>query len=109
MPHAGLGPAMMLRFSRFRFRPGSEGEGLEILRRHVRAIGSAAGCEGAWLGQGQHPTTEFVVVALFVDEASLRDFEGRLRSDPGLGSDQFAAMRLTAGPPEMTQFEVRPT
>jgi heme-degrading monooxygenase HmoA len=97
----------MMRFSRFRFRAGSEAEGLGILGRHTKAIASADGCEGVWLGQGQHPSTEFVVVALFRDEASLRAFEGRLRSDPDLGGDQFAAMRLTTQPPEMTQYEVR--
>lgn len=98
---------MMLRFSRFRFRAGSEAEGLQVLRRHAKAIAAAAGCEGAWLAQGQHPSTEFVVVALFRDETSLRSFEARLRSDPDLGGDQFAAMRLTTQPPELIQYEVR--
>lgn len=98
---------MMLRFSRFRFKAGSEGEGLEILRRHVKAIAAADGCESAWLGRGQHPTTECVVVALFRDEDALRRFEGRVRSDPSLGGDLFAAMRLTTQPSEIIDYEVR--
>jgi len=97
---------MFLRFSRFRFKDGKEAEGLAILRRHVAAISSAGGCRDAWLGQGQHPATECVVVALFEDEDSLRRLEGRLRSDPIQGSDFFALLSLTTHPPEVTGYEV---
>jgi hypothetical protein len=99
---------MFLRFSRYRFKEGSEGEGGEVLERHAKAIRWAAGCEAVWLARGQHPATEFVLIALFRDEASLRSLEGRLRSDPSLGSESFSLMRLTTSPPEMTQYEVRP-
>ena len=99
---------MFLRFSRFRFKEGRETEGLEILRRHVAAIKSAAGCRDAWLAQGQHPATECVVVALFEDEDSLRRLEGRLRSDPVRGGDFFELLRLTTQPPEVVPYEIRP-
>src|SRR5207245_6487232 len=97
---------MFLRFSRFRLKDGKEAEGLAILRGHVAAISSAGGCRDAWLGQGQHPATECVVVALFEDEDSLRRLEGRLRSDPIQGSDFFALLSLTTHPPEVTSYEV---
>ena len=97
---------MFLRFSRYRFREGAEAEGLEILRRHASTLQSAPGCEHVWLGQGQHPSTEFVVLALFRDGDSLRAFEGGLRTDPSLGSDTFALLRLTTSPAEMTQYEL---
>lgn len=96
-----------MRFGRYRFKEGSEAEGENILRRHVEALRGAAGCEDAWLAQGQHPATEFLVVARFRDEASLRAFEGRLRSDPALGGDFFSLLRLTTQPPEASQYEVR--
>ncbi len=97
---------MLLRFSRFRLKDGTETKGLEILRRHAIATRSDPGCREAWLGQGQHPSTEFVVVALFEDEAGLRRFEGRLRSDPNLGGDFFSLLQLTTQPPEVTQYEI---
>jgi|GEM_PF-1918880 len=100
---------MFIRFSRFRFKEGKEGEGAEILARHASKIRSAPGCEDAWVGQGQHPSTEFVVIARFADEASLRSLEGKLRSDPAIGGDFFSLLRLTTQPPEVTQYEVRQT
>lgn len=99
--------AVIVRFSRYRFRDGAETEGAEILRRHVDSLKSAEGCEDAWLAQGQHPSTEFIVVARFRDEGSARSFEGRLRSDPAQGSDFFSLLRLTKQPPEVTQYEGR--
>ncbi len=98
---------MFVRFSRYRFREGAETEGLEVLRRHVAALRAADGCEEAWVAQGQHPSTEFIVVGRFRDEASLRGFEGQLRSDPTQGGDFFSLLRLTTQPPEVTQYEVR--
>jgi hypothetical protein len=100
-------PSMFLRFARFRFKEGKEVEGLRILRGHAAAIRSAPGCRDAWLGQGQHPATECVVIALFEDEDSLRRLEGRLRSDPTRGGDFFALLALTAQPPEIVPYEVR--
>jgi len=97
---------MYLRFSRFRLKPDREAEGSALLRRHADAVARADGCERAWLAQGQHPSSEFVIVALFRDEQSLRAFEGRLRSDPALGSDQFALLGLTVRPPELTEYAV---
>lgn len=99
--------AVIVRFSRYRFKDGAEAEGAEILRRHVAALEAAEGCEDAWLAQGQHPSTEFIVVARFHDEGSARDFEGGLRSDPTQGSDFFSLLRLTKQPPEVTQYELR--
>ena len=101
-----MGRGVFIRFSRYRFKEGSEGEGLEVLRRHVGSLKSADGCEEAWLAQGQHPSTEFVVIARFRDEAGLRTFEGRLRSDPSQGGGFFSLLRLTTQPPEVTQYEV---
>jgi hypothetical protein len=98
---------MFLRFSRFRFKDGKEGEGLRILQGHAAAIRRAPGCLSAWLGQGQHPATECVVIALFQDEESLRRLEGRLRSDPTRGGDFFALLPLTTQPPEVVSYEVR--
>ena len=98
---------MFLRFSRYRFREGAAAEGLEILRRHASTLHAAPGCEHVWLGQGQHPSTEFVVLALFRDEDSMWGFEGRLRTDPSVGSDTFALLRLTTDPPELIQYEIR--
>jgi hypothetical protein len=98
---------VFLRFSRYRFRDGAEADGFEILRRHAAVVAAAPGCENAWLAQGQHPSTEFILVALFRDEPSLKSFEGRLRSDPTLSGDSFALLRLTRQPPEMTEYEVR--
>jgi heme-degrading monooxygenase HmoA len=98
---------VFLRFGRFRFKEGNEGEGCDILRRHAEAMREASGCQDAWVGQGQHPSTEFVVIALFQDEASLRSFENRLRSNPSLGGGFFSLLRLTTQPPEITQYEVR--
>lgn len=98
---------MFLRFSRFRFKEGAGAEGFEFLKRHLAALRSAEGCEDAWLAQGQHPPTEFIVVARFRDAESLRAFEGRLRSDPRQGSDFFSLLRLTTQPPEVTQYEIR--
>ena len=97
---------MFVRFSRYRFKEGAETEGLGLLRRHVAALRAAAGCEDAWVAQGQHPSTEFIVVARFRDEASLRTFEGRLRADPAQGVDFFSLLRMTSQPPEVTQYEV---
>ncbi len=97
---------MIIRFSRYRFKEENKAEGLEILRRHVAVLRAAAGSEEAWVAQGQHPSTEFIVVAKFRDEGSLRSFEGRLRSDPGQGSDLFSLLRLTTQPPEATQYEM---
>lgn len=102
-----MGRGVFIRFSRYRFKEGNESEGLEILQRHVTSLKSAEGCEEAWLAQGQHPSTEFVVIARFRDEASLRNFEGRLRSDPTQGGDFFSLLRLTTQPPEVTQYELR--
>ncbi len=98
---------MFLRFSRFRFREGNEAEGLGILQRQAEGMRAAEGCEEAWLGQGQHPSSEFVLIGRFRDEASLRSYEGRLRSHPAEGGDFFSLLRLTAQPPEVTQYEVR--
>ncbi len=98
---------VIVRFSRYRFKDGSETEGAEILRRHVAVLKRAPGCDEAWLAQGQHPSTEFIVVARFGDDASLRSFEGMLRSDPSQGSDFFSLMRLTTKPPELTTYEIR--
>ena len=103
--HGGLG--VFLRFARFRFKEGKEGEGLRILQGHAAAIRSAPGCREAWLAQGQHPATECVVIALFEDEDSLRKLEGRLRSDPRRGGDFFALLGLTTQPPEVVPYEVR--
>lgn len=99
---------MFLRFSRYRFRDGAEGEGYQLLRRHTAVVAAAPGCQDAWLAQGQHPSTEFILVALFADESSLKSFEGKLRSDPTMSGDSFALLRLTKQPPEMTEYEVRP-
>ncbi len=101
------GIVTMIRFSRYRFKEGAEGEGLEVLRRHMAALRAAEGCEDAWVAQGQHPSTEFIVVARFRDEASVRAFEGKLRSDPSQGSDFFSLLRLTRQPPEVTQYGLR--
>lgn len=98
---------VIVRFSRYRFKEEAEAEGLEILRRHLAALKAADGCEDAWMAQGQHPSAEFIVVARFRDEGSLRTFEGRLRSDPNQGSDFFSLLRLTTQPPEVTQYEIR--
>jgi hypothetical protein len=97
---------VFLRFSRFRFKEGKEAEGSKILRRHLAAIRSSKGCRDAWLGQGQHPATEFVVLALIDDEESLRRLEGRLRSDPVQGGDFFSLLSMTTQPPEVTQYEI---
>lgn len=97
---------MFLRLSRFRFKDGKEQEGLGILQHHEAIIASADGCNQAWLAQGHHPSTEFVVIALFRDESALRTLEGRLRSDPSLGADFFALLMLTTQPPEVAQYEV---
>ncbi len=102
-----MGRDVFLRFSRYRFKEGNEAEGLEILRRHVAALKAAPGCEEAVVAQGQHPSTEFVVLARFQNEGSLRSFEGRLRSDPAEGSDFFALLRLTTQPPEVATFELK--
>lgn len=98
---------MILRFSRFRFKEGKESEGEAVLRAHVAAMKAAPGCADAWLGQGQHPSTEFVALGLFRDEGAARAFEGRLRSDPSLGSDFFTLLRMTTAPPEVTTYELR--
>lgn len=98
---------VFVRFSRYRFKEGKEAEGLEILRRQVASLRAAAGCEDAWLAQGQHPSTEFILIGRFRDEPSLRAYEGRLRSDPNQGGDFFSLLRLTTQPPEVTQYEVR--
>ena len=58
------------------------------------------------MGRAQHPSTEFVVVAMFDGEGSLRKFEGTLRGDPALGGDFFALLRLTSAPPEVSPYEV---
>ncbi len=98
---------MFVRFSRYRFREGNEAEGLDVLRAQVRSLRAAEGCEDALVAQGQHPSTEFIVLARFRDEASLRAYEGRLRSDPTQGGDFFSLLRLTTQPPEVTQYEVK--
>lgn len=98
---------MFLRFSRYRFREGNETEGLEILKRQLASLRGADGCDEAWLAQGQHPSSEFVLIGRFRDEASLRTYEGRLRSDPAQGGEFFSLLRLTAKPPEVTQYEIR--
>ncbi len=98
---------MLLRFSRYRFKEGTEAEGLEILMRLAAVMRSADGCEDAWLAQGQHPATEFILIGRFRDEVALRTYEGRLRSDPVQGSDFFSLLRLTTQPPELTQYETR--
>ncbi len=98
---------MILRFSRFRFKEGNEEEGARVLRTHVAAMRTSEGCEDAWLGQGQHPATEFVALGMFRDEGTARAFDGRLRSDPTLGSDFFALLRMTTQPPEVTAYETR--
>jgi hypothetical protein len=98
---------VFLRFARFRFKEGKEGDGLRILRGHADGIRSAPGCRDAWLAQGQHPATECVVIALFEDEDSLRRLEGRLRSDPTRGGDFFALLSLTTQPPEVVPYEVQ--
>jgi len=99
--------SVFLRFSRFRFKEGKEADGLDILRKHAAAIRAAPGCRDAWLGQGQHPATECIVIALFEDEDSLRRLEARLRSDPVRGGDFFSRLSLTTQPPEVTQYDVR--
>ena len=99
--------SVFIRFSRYRFRPGAETEGLETLRRQAQAIKKADGCQDVWLAQGQHPSTEIVLIARFRDEASLRSYDGRLRSDPILGSAFFALLSMTTQPPEVTQYELR--
>jgi hypothetical protein len=98
---------MFLRFARFRFKEGKEVEGLRILQGHTASIRAAPGCISAWLGQGQHPATECVVIGLFQDEDSLRRLEGRLRSDPARGGDFFSLLALTAAPPEVVPYEIR--
>ena len=103
MAEGAIREGVFVRFSRYRFRDGAETEGLEILRRHVRALRAADGCEDAWVAQGQHPSGEFIVVARFLDEASLRRFEGRLRSDPAQGGDFFSLLRMTIEPQYVTQ------
>lgn len=102
-----MGRDVLLRFSRYRFKEGHEAEGLDLLQRHVASLKTAPGCEEALVAQGQHPSTEFVVLARFRDEASLRSFEGRLRSDPTQGGDFFSLLRLTTQPPEVTAYELR--
>ena len=98
---------MFIRFARYRFRDGSEAEGAALLAKQVEALRTAEGCEEAWFAQGQHPSTDFMVIARFRDEPSLKGFEGRVRSDPSLGGDFFALLRLTTHPPELTQYEIR--
>lgn len=99
---------MMIRFSRFRLNAGAEADALALLRRHAAAVRAADGCETAILGQAQHPSTEFVLIAQFRDEPSLRRFEGRLRSEPSLGGDQFALLRLTSTPPDLAEYVTLP-
>ena len=108
-PDEDAGPPVFLRFARFRFKEGKEGEGLRILRLQAGAIRSAPGCIDAWVGAGQHPTTECVVIALFENEDSLRSLEGRLRSDPQRGGHFFALLALTTQPPEIVQYDVQAT
>ena len=100
---------MFVRFGRYRFKEGSETEGSGILRHHVATLRAADGCQDAWLAQGQHPSTEFIVVARFGDETSLRAFEDRLRSDPAQGGDFFSLLRMTTRPPEVTTYELQNT
>jgi len=88
---------MFLRFSRFRFKDGKEAEGLAILRRHVAAISSAGGCRDAWLGQGQHPATECVVVALFETRircGAWKDGFAPIRSKGAISSHSFPLQRI---------------
>ena len=101
-----LADCMFIRFSRFRVREGKEAEGRRILRHQLETVAAAGGCREAWLAQGQHPSTEFVVIALFEDQDALRSFEGRMRSDPSLSADFFSMLPLTTQPPEVTQYEV---
>ena len=103
----GSFPRMLIRFARFRFKEGKEGEGLRILGAHTVAIRAAPGCRDAWLAQGRHPATECIVIALFADEESLRRLEGRLRSDPTAGGDFLALLPLTAQPPEVVAYEIK--
>jgi quinol monooxygenase YgiN len=98
---------VFLRFSRYRFREGQEAEGLEILKRQAASMRTAPGCEDVWLAQGQHPSTEFVLIGRFRDERDLHSYEGRLRSNPAQGGDFFSLLRLTTQPPEVTQYETR--
>lgn len=105
-PNERARPPVFLRFARFRFKEGKEVDGVRILRDHVEAIRSAPGCRDAWLGQGQHPATECVVIALFEDEDSLRQLEGRLRSDPTHGGDFFALLPLTTQPPDVSAYQI---
>ena len=105
-PGSFHGRDVFLRFSRYRFKEGNEADGLEILERQLASLRVAEGCEEAWLAQGQHPSTEFVLIGRFRDEASLRIYEGRLRSEPSQGSDFFSLLRLTTKPPEVTQYEI---
>lgn len=108
-PDDRAGPPVFLRFARFRFKDGRESDGVRILTEHAKAIKSAPGCMDAWVGQGQHPATECVVVALFESEDALRSLEGRLRSDPRRGGDFFALLALTTQPPEVVPYEIRET
>ncbi len=73
----------------------------------MASLAATPGCVEAVVAQGQHPSTEFVVLARFRDETSLQSFEGRLRSDPTQGSDFFSLLRLTTQPPEVTAYELR--
>jgi len=98
---------VILRFSRYRFKEETVEVGLRILGGHAKAVAAAPGCEAAWVARGRHPDTVVILLARFRDDASLRTFEGRLRSDPALGSDAFALMRLTTAPPEMAEYEVQ--
>ncbi|HYM38868.1 MAG TPA: antibiotic biosynthesis monooxygenase [Thermoplasmata archaeon] len=100
---------MFLYFSRYRFKEGKDIEGFELLKHQAQSLRDAPGCEGEWLGQGQHPSTEFIMIGRFRDEEALRAYEGRLRSDPVHGGDFFALLRLTTQPPEVTSYEVRDT
>jgi hypothetical protein len=106
-PGSSHGAGVFLRFSRYRLKEGSETVGLEILKRQLASLRSADGCEEAWLAQGQHPSTEFILIGRFRDETGLRTYEGRLRSEPTQGGDFFSLLQLTTKPPEVTQYEIR--
>src|SRR5438876_12089199 len=77
--HGGFG--VFVRFARFRFKEGKEGEGLRILRDHAAAIRSAPGCRDAWRAQGQHPASECVRMSLSEDQNSTRRPVALFRSD----------------------------
>lgn len=96
---------MIVRIAQFAFKPGTEEQGVVLLRDHVAFLARSPGCRRAFLAAPIHGTAH-LVYGEWESESEVDSVEAALRSNPEASSSFFGLMGMLQSPPHIARFEV---